>query len=175
MNTNKAVNVEPYSESWKDEFIRIKEFLLSALEGCVLAIEHVGSTSVEGLAAKPIIDVDIVIKDYNSFELVKDRLSKLGYTHEGDLGIKDRQAFKYKEMSGLMKHHLYVCPEYSEQLKIHLAFRDYLRTHTEDRDWYADVKKLAAKCYPNDINGYMAAKKPCCIEIIGRCGMKGNM
>jgi len=164
----KKIVVVPYDEKWKQAYERIKGELLCAVDDCIVTIEHVGSTAVEGLAAKPIIDIDIVIKDYNFFEEVKEKLSQIGYTHEGDLGIKDRQAFKYVEKAHLMKHHLYVCPEYSEELKKHIAFRDYLRAHTEDRDWYGEVKALAAKRYPEDIEGYMTAKSPCVVEILSR-------
>lgn len=121
----KKVIVVPYDEKWKQEFRRIYDELISVLDCHIIAIEHVGSTSVEGLASKPVIDIDIIIKDYNSFETVKNKLSDIGYSYEGDLGIKDRQAFKYIEKHHLMKHHLYVCPQYSEELKRHLTFRDY--------------------------------------------------
>jgi GrpB-like predicted nucleotidyltransferase (UPF0157 family) len=167
----KRVVVVPYDENWKTEFERIKQELMLAVDGCVMAIEHVGSTSVEGLAAKPIIDIDIVIKDYNYFEAVKNGLAGIGYTHEGDAGIKDRQAFKYVDKPHLMKHHLYVCPAYSEELKRHIAFRDYLRQNPLDRDWYGSVKMLAAKHYSEDIDSYIIAKGPCVAEIISRCGV----
>ena len=88
------------------------------------------------------------------------------------MGIKDRQAFKYENKPHLMKHHLYICPEYSEELKKHIAFRDYLRLHSEDRDWYGKVKILAAKCYPENIDSYMIAKNPCVVEIINRCELQ---
>ena len=164
----KKVVVLPYDDKWKEEYTRIKTELLSALGDSILAIEHIGSTSVEGLAAKPVIDIDVMIKDYNVFETVKKRLSDIGYRHEGDLGVKDRQAFKYNNNPHLMKHNLYVCPEYSEELNRHLAFRNYLRNHPEDRDWYGSVKMLAAKRYPDDIDRYMIAKSPCAVEIINR-------
>jgi len=164
----KKVIVAPYDVSWKREFERIKTELLCAVGDCAAAIEHVGSTSVEGLAAKPVIDIDIVIKDYNSFEEIKAKLGEIGYTHNGDQGIKDRQAFKYDDKSHLMKHHLYICPAYSEELARHLAFRDYLRTYPSDRDWYGAVKTLAAQCYPEDIESYMTAKAPCIAEILRR-------
>lgn len=88
------------------------------------------------------------------------------------MGIKDRQAFKYDNKPNLMKDHLYVCPEYSEEIKRHIAFRDYLRIHNIDRDWYGEVKLLAAKYYPEDIDGYMKAKNPCATEILLRCGFR---
>ncbi len=167
----KKVIVVPFDETWKTEFEMIKEELLNVLNGHIISIEHIGSTSVEGLAAKPVIDIDIIIKDYNSFEIIKTKLASIGYSYEGDLGIKDRQAFKYEDKPNLIKHHLYVCPEYSEELKRHIAFRDYLRVHKKDRDWYGEVKLLAAKCYPEDIDSYMKAKKPCGAEILRRCGL----
>ncbi|MCL2774669.1 MAG: GrpB family protein [Oscillospiraceae bacterium] len=169
----RKVIVVPYDESWKCEFEKIKNELLEVLKDNIIKIEHVGSTSVEGLAAKPIIDIDIVIKDYNSFETIKEKLSQIGYTHDGDLGIKDRQSFVYKvdEKPYLMNHHTYVCPEYSQELRRHIIFRDYLRSHSEDRDWYGSVKMLAAKYYPEDIDSYMIAKHPCVREIFCKCGL----
>jgi len=132
----RKVIVEPYDPNWKCEFEKIKLELDEVLKDNIISIEHVGSTSVEGLAAKPIIDIDIVMKDYNSFETVKNLLESIGYSHEGDQGVKERHAFKYADKPHLMSHHLYVCPEYSQELKRHIIFRDYLRLNPEDRDWY---------------------------------------
>lgn len=165
----KRVVVVPYDEKWKIEYEKIKSELYAVLDGIIVVIEHIGSTSVKGLSAKPIIDISIVIQDYNSFEVVKNRLEQVGYTHEGDLGAKERHAFKYTDKPHLMKHHLYVCPQYSEALKVHIAFRDYLRSAPKDRDWYSEVKTLAAKHYPEDMDGYMKAKSPCIAEIMQRC------
>ena len=88
----KKVEVLLYNKSWPIEFEKIKAELASAFADCIIAIEHVGSTSVAGLAAKPIIDIDIVIEDYNRFEEIKAKLAQLGYIHQGDLGITDRHA-----------------------------------------------------------------------------------
>ena len=171
----KKVVVVPYDSSWKQEFEKIKNEVLSVLDKHFISIEHVGSTSVEGLDAKPVIDLDIIIENYNSFEYVKEKLALIGYTHIGDLSILDRQAFKYTESNGsddkphLLKHHLYVCPAYSVELKKHIAFRDHLRANKEDREWYASVKHLAAKRFPEDIESYITAKSPCVAEILSRC------
>lgn len=167
----KKVIVLEYDPNWKVEFKKIEIELVSVLSDCVMGIEHVGSTAVEGLAAKPVIDIDVIIKDYNSFEFVKDRLAQLNYIYEGDLGIKDRQAFKYEDKPHLMKHHLYVCPAYSEELKRHIAFRGFLRENSAYRDNYGKIKLLAAKHYPYDIDGYMKAKSPYCKEILENLGL----
>lgn len=168
----KHVVVIPYSPEWKTEFIKIKAELQSALGDSVLAIEHVGSTSVEGLAAKPIIDIDIVIESYDDFQTVRENLESIGYSHEGDLGVKDREAFKYLDKPHLMRHHLYVCPKDSMELKRHIAFRNFLRMdeHQEDRSTYGNLKLELAKRFPYDIDSYMAGKDACVKAILSKCG-----
>lgn len=92
MRTTHVV-VKPYDKKWKMDFEDIKKEIQSAIGDLILGIEHVGSTSVEGLSAKPCIDLDIVIKDYSVFEDVVRGLQAIGYIHEGNLGIKDRERF----------------------------------------------------------------------------------
>ncbi len=167
----KKVTVIPYDYKWNEEFRKIKLDLEKTLEDSIIAIEHVGSTSVEGLSAKPIIDIDIIIKSYDNFKEVKSRLESFGYYHEGDLGISGREAFGYIEKDELMTHHLYVCPQDSAELKRHIAFRDYLRTHKEDRDKYSEIKLYAAKKYPTDIDSYIETKSPYITEIYKKIGL----
>lgn len=156
----KHVVVEPYNEAWVKAFEKIRAELDAALGELAISIEHVGSTSVKGLSAKPIIDIDIVIKDSSVFDSVKDALGSIGYHHEGDLGIPGREAFKYTDKEHLMKHHLYVCTEDAAELRRHLRFRDYLRSHPDAVIEYSRVKEEGAKLYPYDIDGYMAYKAP---------------
>lgn len=156
----KHVVVLPYDEAWKKDFEEIKAELMAVLDGLVLSVEHVGSTSVPGLAAKPIIDIDVVIEDTDCFEKVKTALETIGYQHEGDLGIPDREAFKYDGKEHLRKHHLYVCAKDSDELKRHLSFRDYLRTHPEAVKEYGRIKEEGARLYPNDIDSYIEYKAP---------------
>ena len=94
MRTSKVI-VMPYDKEWQTDFEKIKNELENAIGDMVIAIEHVGSTSVQGMSAKPCIDIDVVIKDYSVFDILVSRLTDIGYIHEGDLGIKDREAFKY--------------------------------------------------------------------------------
>jgi len=168
MRTNHVV-VVPYSPMWKAEFEKIRSEISIALENLALAIEHVGSTSVEGLCAKPIIDIDVVIKAEN-FPSVCAALENIGYKWEGNLGIEGREAFAYDDKPSLMSHHLYVCPENSAELKRHIMFRDYLRAHPEARDAYGKVKALAARENEWDIDGYIAQKSPIIEEIYKRAG-----
>lgn len=154
----KHVVVLPYDEHWRQDFLQIKDELIQALGQMAIRIEHVGSTSVKGLSAKPIIDIDVVIKDYTTIEAVVSALEKIGYHHEGNLGIVGREAFKYDGKEHLKMHHLYVCPEDSPELLRHIAFRDYLRTHPDAVREYSLIKEEGAKLYPNDIERYIEYK-----------------
>ncbi len=168
----RRVVVVPYSEQWKKDFEIIKQYLLPAVEDIIIGIEHIGSTSVEGLSAKPIIDIDIVIKDYSVFDTVVEKLASLGYIHEGNLGIKDREAFDYKDNADLPKHHLYVCPEFSAELHRHITFRDYLRNHTESVLKYSKVKEEGARLFPDSIDDYISYKASCIEEIYKNCKLR---
>ena len=157
----KKVTVLPWDPVWAQDFEAIRRELADGLGGLILRIEHVGSTSVEGLAAKPIIDLDVVIRDDQPLDRVIRALAEIGYLHEGDLGIPGREAFCYEGKTHLRKHHMYVCRESSRELRRHITFRDQLRRHPEAVAEYSRVKLEAAKLYPNDINGYMSHKSGC--------------
>lgn len=167
----KHVVVLPYDDQWKQDFFKIKTELADALGQLATGIEHVGSTSVEGLSAKPVIDIDVVIKDYSVFDNVVIALEKIGYRHEGNLGIPGREAFKYDGKEHLKKHHLYVCPEDSEELKRHIAFRDYLRSHPDAVKEYSRIKEDGARMYPYDIDRYIEYKSPLIDKIYKEIGI----
>lgn len=169
----KHVVVLPYQDAWKDAFLTIQSELKQCLCGIDVQIEHVGSTSVVGLAAKPVIDIDVII-ERNDFECVKQKLSLIGYHHEGDLGITDREAFKYDHKDYLMKHHLYVCPKDSTEYQHHLSFRNWLNTHPKDRDAYGKLKLHLAQKYPFDIEKYMLNKAPLIEEIYEKIKKNGS-
>ena len=168
----KRVVVLPYDKAWKSAFEEIKKELNAQIGDLILGIEHVGSTSVEGLSAKPCIDIDVVIRDYSVFDAVVQKLAAIGYIHEGDLGIKDREAFKYSSKVHLMTHHLYVCPLYSQELHRHITFRDFLRCNAEAAKKYSQVKEKAAELHSDDIDKYIEYKAPCIEELYSMCGLK---
>ena len=171
MRTGKVI-VLPYDEAWQAAFEKIKGEIEEAIGGLIIGVEHVGSTSVKGLPAKPCIDIDVIIKDDSVFPAVVDGLKAIGYIHEGDLGIKDREAFRYADKPHLMMHHLYVCPQYSEELHRHITFRDFLRSNPAAVKRYRLTKEKAAELFPNDIDGYIAYKSPCIEELYKECGLK---
>lgn len=167
----KHVVVVPYDEKWEQDFKDIAFELREALGTLVLEVEHVGSTSVKGLSAKPIIDIDVVIQDDSVFGEVVSALAKIGYQHEGNLGIEGREAFRYDGKEHLRKHHLYVCSKNSMELHRHLVFRDYLRTHPDAVKKYGKIKEEAAKRFPDSIDQYIAYKSAYIEEVYRLCGL----
>ena len=166
------VVVLPYNKQWKDDFEKIKSEIVNAISDLIIGVEHVGSTSVEGMSAKPCIDIDVIIKDYSVFDTIVSKLEMIGYIYEGNLGIEDREAFKYLNKSHLRTHHLYVCPQKSEELYRHITFRDFLRSNVDAVKKYSYVKETAARLFPNDIEKYMEYKSPCIEELYILCGLK---
>lgn len=170
MRTEKVI-VENYDPSWIDDFSKIKAELESILGETAISVEHVGSTSVAGLAAKPVIDIDVVIDHIADLQNAIKKLENNGYIYEGDLGIRDRYAFKYTGKHHLKKHHLYVCPKSSEELHRHIVFRDFLRNHPEAVMEYSRIKKKGAQLYPDNIEKYIEFKSACIAEIYKKCGL----
>ena len=163
------IEISDYQEDWGIQFLKIRKDLLSALSEITNKVEHVGSTSVEGLCAKPIIDIDVIIKSKADFEPVKSALLGIGYVHEGDLGIHGREAFRCSP--GGVKHNLYVCLEGTLPLLNHLTLRDHLRGHSEDRKCYGILKKKLAKRFYDDIDAYVEGKTDFIISILSKYGI----
>ncbi len=155
----------PYSPLWPSQYLQIHNLLTKALGSTHLHIEHIGSTAVPGLAAKPIIDIDIVYAKEAPLSPITDALSTLGYFHNGDQGLPGREVFKRKKPSpghpvlDHIQHHLYACPEGSPELRRHLLFRDYLRTNEEARDEYARLKTDIASAAEQDRKRYANLKE----------------
>jgi GrpB-like predicted nucleotidyltransferase (UPF0157 family) len=154
--TKKTELIHPYNPNWVTNFESIKTVIQKQLFGLDIKIEHVGSTAVPDLAAKAIIDTDIIYKKEVEFEEIKSRLIKIDYFHNGNQGIEQREVFKRNtpqvESSILdtLAHHLYVCPLDSEELKRHLLFRNYLRQNEPARIKYQAIKyELAEEANQN--------------------------
>ena len=113
--------IEKYTSNWIKDFTKIKSEIENGLQGLDYTVEHVGSTCVPNLDAKPIIDIDIIYSKKLDFEKIKSALLKIGYYHNGNQGIEDRDVFKRNgklanQILDTIKHHLYVCPIESIEL-----------------------------------------------------------
>ena len=160
----RTIEVVPYDPAWPSAFQRIRDSLLPALGRLCTGIEHVGSTSVPGLAAKPIIDLDVIISTRLVFPAVRDALHSIGYEHRGNLEIPGREAFL--QPSGTFPHHLYVCSVDTPNLHDHLILRDTLRSRPDLRDRYAETKREMASLHPHDIDAYIDGKSALIAEIM---------
>lgn len=157
--------IQAYRESWVEDFGAIKGVINDALTNINISIEHVGSTAVPKLAAKPIIDIDIVYESNTSFESVKKGLEKIGYYHNGNQGIVNREVFKRKvwatkhQILDGISHHLYVCPVGSEELQKHITFRNYLLANEVARNEYQKLKYEIAEAADQDKKQYATLKE----------------
>jgi GrpB-like predicted nucleotidyltransferase (UPF0157 family) len=161
------ITVEDYDPLWPEKFETLRSRIAQVLHGLATAIEHVGSTAVSGLAAKPIIDIDILLGADADFPLVRERLGSLGYEHRGDLGVAGREAFRTPP--GQIAHHLYSCPAGSPEYGRHIAFRDYLRSHPDDASAYAALKRKLAED-AGDREAYTQGKTEFVSQILRRAG-----
>ncbi|HEY0615022.1 MAG TPA: GrpB family protein [Candidatus Elarobacter sp.] len=150
------VVVVPYDPSWATAFEALRDRIAPALAGLAAGIEHVGSTAVPGLDAKPVVDIDVVIRHAEDLPEVVRRLGTLGYAHLGDLGIVGREAFR--SPPGLPRHHLYVCAAGGAALQAHLILRDALRADPELTAAYAALKRELAARYRHDRDSYAEGK-----------------
>jgi GrpB-like predicted nucleotidyltransferase (UPF0157 family) len=168
----KPVVVVAYDPSWPRAFERLRARAAAALGDLCLAVEHVGSTAVPGLPAKPIIDLDAVVPSVAAVPAAVARLAAIGYVHQGDLGITGREAFADPPPAPgeapWPAHHLYVCPADGAELRRHLAFRDHLRAHPEDVRAYAAAKLEGARRFPDDRDAYQVFKSAVVEDILRR-------
>lgn len=156
--------LKKYSPNWINDLNNIKGEIEKALTGLSFSIEHVGSTAVPKLDSKAIIDIDIIYTEEADFEKIKRRLENIGYYHNGNQGIEDRDVFKRKGIStdsilDEIQHHLYVCPIHSKALERHILSRDFLRKNDWARIKYQEMKYELAAQANQDKKVYAALKE----------------
>lgn len=167
MTNHRNILVVDYDPAWPVTFAALRAPIQQALGGIALSVEHVGSTSVPGLAAKPIIDIDAVIASHADMSAAIDRLAALGYVHSGNLGIEGREAFASPAGPA---HHLYGCVQGDLALANHLAIRDCLRRNPEKALEYGELKVRLAKEFPTDAESYVAGKTDFLLDVLRSAG-----
>ncbi|MEV0280826.1 GrpB family protein [Streptomyces sp. NPDC050610] len=169
---SQPVQIVEYDPRWPVIFGRLAAVIRDGLGPLLLRIEHVGSTAVPGLPAKPIVDMDAVIPAGADPAEAIAALRPLGYTHEGDLGIPGREAFAAPE--GAPAHHLYVCAADSPELARHVAFRDFLRAHPDRARRYGELKRELASRYRDDRSAYTEGKSVFIGKALARAAEEGG-
>jgi GrpB-like predicted nucleotidyltransferase (UPF0157 family) len=155
-----------YDPAWGQLFEFVKERLHGVFVGTEALVEHVGSTAVPGLAAKPIVDMDVVVPTEADIPDAVHRLESDGYIHRGDLGIPGRQAFDVPP--DLPYHHLYVVAAGTKPHLDHVLLRDYLRGHPDAADRYGRRKlEVAHLITAESRQAYMEAKAAIVEELLG--------
>lgn len=155
LKTN-TVKLVPYTSEWAIEFQKEKEELLTLLKGFTINIQHVGSTSLIGCPAKPIIDIFIGVENLEIAKQMIPILTSHGYINK--FNVQNEIYFK-KVFQGLTTHHIHVADMYGEVWNSQIVFRDYLNSHSEKLKEYIELKTQLAMLYPEDRNLYHAGKK----------------
>jgi GrpB-like predicted nucleotidyltransferase (UPF0157 family) len=168
----RRVVVVDYDPEWPRVFEVLRAGVWEAVRDLADGIEHIGSTSVPSLAAKPIIDMAIIVASADKVAPAIERLAGIGYVHRGNLGIEDREAFH--NPPGLPAHHLYLCPSGSLGLINPLKLRDYLRKHPHAAAAYGRLKKSLAAQFPEDIDSYVSGKTDFILEILREVGFSSE-
>ncbi|WP_456274151.1 GrpB family protein [Bacillus sp. AK031] len=154
----RKVEVTPYNPLWKEQFLHEKKRLNKVFQRDNAIIHHIGSTSVEGLAAKPIIDFLIEVPDISTADERTPELETLGYEAKGENGIPNRRYFFMENEQGIRLFHVHIFPSGSEEVMRHLVFRDYLRTFKDEAEKYGRIKSDLAAKHPTNINAYIEGK-----------------
>lgn len=155
-SSNAPIELADHDPQWAQLFERLAGPLRGAVADLEARVEHVGSTSVPGLRAKPVIDIDVVLDSEADVPGAIERLCELGYTYQGDKGIPGREAFMWPD--GAPPHHLYVVVDGNRPHRDHIDFRDFLRISPDVARQYAELKDRLAGEYRNDRLGYTEAK-----------------
>lgn len=164
-----TIRIVAYDPLWSRIFGYLQARIWHQVAHHVQSIVHVGSTSVPRMAAKPIIDMDIVVADQSQLAPVIALLAPLGYHHLGDLGITGREAFS--RPAGFPNHNVYLCPQGSLGLRNHLAVRDYLRATPTAVAAYSALKQRLAADVGHDWRAYVAGKSDFISAILANQGL----
>ncbi|WP_188190761.1 GrpB family protein [Nonomuraea sp. SYSU D8015] len=158
------IEIAGYDPAWPREFAALGRTLREALGDVAVRIDHIGSTSVPGLAAKPVLDVQISVRSFEPLEAFKAPLEALGLVHRADNPELTKRYFR--EAPGSRRTHVHVRELGSFSQQLPLLFRDYLRAHPAAADEFASAKRRCAAEFGDERQKYVAAKEPYVWEIL---------
>ncbi|MCM3772427.1 MULTISPECIES: GrpB family protein [Priestia] len=160
------VKLEPYDYNWLILFDKERELLSSQLKGLIIKIEHVGSTSIEGLFAKPIIDIAIGVSSLDKVIKIREKVKGIGYL-EVPVSIDGKHVFA-KNKENKITHFLHIMIYNHDLWKDQISFRDYLRSFPDAKMEYVKLKEELTNKYPNDVVSYTNEKKEFMDNILKR-------
>ena len=169
-----TILIAEYDPIWPQLYSEEKARILAVAGNYIDEIQHVGSTSVPGLGAKPIIDIMVGLRDLSLVEQCVQPLENLGYEYLGEYGIPERHYFRKPLANvGTRTHHIHVVVKRSDFWRRQILFRDYLRAHPEDARQYYLLKKGLAEKFGSDREGYTDAKTEFIESILVKVGLSG--
>jgi GrpB-like predicted nucleotidyltransferase (UPF0157 family) len=152
--------VVPHDSSWRTEFEKESAHILQTLGDLVTRLYHIGSTSIPGIHAKPIIDFLMEVENIDALDARNSDMENLGYEVKGEFGIPGRRYFRKNNAQGIRTHQVHAFAAGSPEIKRHLAFRDYMIAHPTEAQMYSKLKQELAQRFPDDIHQYMEGKDP---------------
>lgn len=162
------IEIVPYDPRWPREYERASAELAAALGSNLLALHHIGSTSIPGLHAKPILDMLGVVGNLEAADARTIEMERLGYEAKGEFGIEGRRYFRRDDSTGRRTHHLHVFAEGSPHVLRHLAFRDSLREDPSLAEQYGNLKRQLAADHAFDMEAYLDGKSSFIQEVVAR-------
>jgi GrpB-like predicted nucleotidyltransferase (UPF0157 family) len=153
----RKVEVVAHNPNWKQEFERESNLVADALGNNVVKVHHIGSTSIPGIYAKPIIDMLLEVGNIDQVDESSLGMVALGYEVMGEFGIPQRRFFR-KDINQIRTHHVHTFTVGSDDVERHLNFRDYIIAYPESAQKYSELKQDLAKKFPHDIQSYMDGK-----------------
>ncbi|EGO8274891.1 GrpB family protein [Enterococcus faecalis] len=151
------VIVTEYQPAWVEQFEEEAQVLKQILKENCLKVEHIGSTSVSNLAAKPIIDFLVIVEEIEKVDLLQGEFERIGYEYMGEFGLSGRRYLRKDPIKRTHHVHIYQFDNTQEILR-HLAFRNYLRENPAIAKTYGTLKKQLAQAHPDSIDKYMDGK-----------------
>ncbi|USQ14778.1 GNAT family N-acetyltransferase [Legionella lytica] len=167
----RLIKVLPYDSHWSGQFTEEAQLIQKALGPNCIEIHHIGSTSVPGLAAKPIIDMIPVVWDITQVDAMNPLMIELGYEVKGESGMLFRRFFQKGGTQPSFNVHVF--EQESAEIERHVKFRDWMHKHPKDRDAYAQLKQNLAQLHPDDISAYCFGKEDFVSQIDKRTGCVG--
>lgn len=167
-----TVKLNRYTKQWQRRFHTEARRLLDYTRPSKYVLEHIGSTAVPGLDAKPIIDMAMMIPSLARLPLWINRLESAGYTYKGEYGLPGRHFFT---RGNPVTHHLHIVAAGSEHWSNWILFRDYLRAHPAEAGKYNGLKRKLAKKYSNSRDAYTKAKTPLVTALLKKAKLANTL
>jgi GrpB-like predicted nucleotidyltransferase (UPF0157 family) len=152
------VEVLPHDPRWRDAFAAEAKHVAAALGENVVAVQHIGSTAIPNIYAKPIVDLLVEVREIAEVDGRSSAMELLGYEVMGEYGIPGRRYFRKDNREGVRTHHVHVFEAGSAEVERHLAFRDYMIAHPLEAQRYSELKRKLAETHPQSIDEYMDGK-----------------